>query len=174
MQGRGSIHACPQSRAGSQSPRRRSPSRKHARRRGREFRSRRKQRPPAQPNPKACPQSRLGVHLAPQGNGRAAGPAQENKERGRAPQSQHRGHHLWETHQTEGSSTWSFSRGYPAKAPISSTAQPFSITGWSAKTQTSRLYRSLMNVWPQSRPSTILLDQALGSSTRTNGFGPGG
>ena len=59
--------------------------------------------------PKDC--ARVGVHLAPQSNGRAAGPAQENKERGRAPQSQHRGHHLWETYQTTGSSTWSFSRG---------------------------------------------------------------
>ena len=85
MQGRGSVHACSQSRTGVQSPRRRNPSRKHARRRGRELRSRRKQRPPAQPNPKACPQSRLGVHLAPQGNGRAAGPAQENKEKGQGP-----------------------------------------------------------------------------------------
>ena len=55
--------------------------------------------------------ARVGVHRAPQSNGRAAGPAQENKERGRAPQSQHRGHHLWETHQSEVSSTWSFSRG---------------------------------------------------------------
>ena len=111
MQGRGSIHACPQSRTGVQSPRRRSPTRKHARRRGREFKSRRKQRPPQQPNPKTCPQSRLGVHLAPQSNGRAARPAQENKERGRAPQSQHRGHHHWETHQSEGSSMWNFLAG---------------------------------------------------------------
>ena len=174
MQGRGSVHSFPQSRTRVQSPRRRSPSRKHARRRGREFRSRRKQRPPAQPNPKACPQSRLGVHLAPQSNGRAARPAQENKERGRAPQSQHRGHHLWETHQSEGSSTWSFSRGWNAKAPGSSTTQPSSITRRSASTQPSRLYSSILNVWPQSRPSSIRLEKPLGSFTTIRGFGKGG
>ena len=110
MQGRGSVQACPKSRAGVQSPRRRNPTQKHARSRGRRFRSRRKQRPPTLPNPKACPHARAerkGRRRS--SNSRAAVP-KANKERSRAPLSQHRGNfHCWGSHPLEGFATRSFS-----------------------------------------------------------------
>ena len=79
-------------------------------------------RPSTDAQPKDC--ARVGGQVAPQSNGRAAGPALANKEMGQAPQPRHRDYlNFWQTHPREGTATRHFSCGCHAKAAGDSTTQ---------------------------------------------------